>query len=147
MKTVVLGAAGQLGRELCSRLTGEISALSRSEADLTEAESLATALQMLRPNVVVNCAAYNFVDRAEQEPGTALATNAEGVRRLALVCRDLGALLVHFSTDYVFGLDANRAVPYAETDAPGPVSAYGLSKLVGEYWVRLLCPKHLVIRT
>ena len=99
------------------------------------------------PDVVVNCAAYNFVDKAESEPDAAFAVNAWGVRDLARVCRDLDCVLVHFSTDYVFGLDSGRARPYAETDAPGPVSVYGLSKLAGEYLVRALCPRHFVIRT
>ncbi|HEV3203197.1 MAG TPA: dTDP-4-dehydrorhamnose reductase, partial [Gemmataceae bacterium] len=73
--------------------------------------------------------------------------NAWGIRELATICRDLDRVLVHFSTDYVFGLDESRRAPYAETEAPGPVSVYGLSKLAGEYMVRSLCPKHFVIRT
>src|SRR5262249_44784847 len=110
-------------------------------------ESLRAVLTELRPDVVVNCAAYNLVDRAEAEPEAAFAVNAWGVRHLALACRDLGCVLAHFSTDYVFGLDEARRTPFAETDAPGPVSAYGLSKLAGEYVVRALCPRHFVIRT
>src|SRR5262249_48336234 len=106
-----------------------------------------TTLSSLRPDVVVNCAAYNFVDKAEAEPNDAFAVNAAGVRNLALVCRDLDCLLVHFSTDYVFGLEADRRTPWAETDAPGPVSVYGLSKLTGEYLVRFICPRHFVVRT
>jgi dTDP-4-dehydrorhamnose reductase len=97
--------------------------------------------------VVVNCAAYNFVDKAESEPETAFAVNAWAVRDLTTICRDLDATLVHFSTDYVFGLDGDRTTPYRETDAPGPMSVYGLSKLTGEYLVRSICPKHFVIRT
>jgi dTDP-4-dehydrorhamnose reductase len=104
-------------------------------------------LTELRPDVVINCAAYNLVDRAESEPDAAFAVNALGVRTLAAICRDLDCTLVHFSTDYVFGLEAGRATPYHETDAPGPLSVYGLSKLTGEYLVRALCPKHVVIRT
>jgi dTDP-4-dehydrorhamnose reductase len=97
--------------------------------------------------VVVNCAAYNFVDRAEEEPEAAFAVNAWGVRNLARICAELDCLLVHFSSDYVYGLDASRRTPYAEFEAPAPVSVYGLSKLAGEYLVRSLCPRHLVIRT
>jgi dTDP-4-dehydrorhamnose reductase len=97
--------------------------------------------------VVINCAAYNFVDRAESEPETAFAVNAWGARAMAESCRQLGCVLVHFSSDYVFGLVQNRATPYAENDAPGPESVYGLSKLAGEYFVRALCPRHFVIRT
>ena len=96
---------------------------------------------------VFNCAAYNFVDRAESEPAAAFAVNAAGVRDLALVCRELACVLVHFSTDYVFGLNEARQTPYTEDEAPGPVSVYGTSKLAGEYMVRTLCPKHFIIRT
>src|SRR5205085_12597080 len=101
----------------------------------------------IRPGIVVNCAAYNFVDRAEAEPPAAFAVNAWAVRDLALLCREHDWGLVHFSTDYVFGLDETRRTPYREDDAPGPVSVYGLSKLAGEYLVRALCPRHWVLRT
>jgi dTDP-4-dehydrorhamnose reductase len=97
--------------------------------------------------VIVNCAAYNFVDRAESEPEAAFRSNAWGIRELARASRDLGCRLVHLSTDYVFGLDADRRTPLTEDDAPGPVSVYGLSKLAGEYLVRSVCPHHLVVRT
>jgi dTDP-4-dehydrorhamnose reductase len=104
-------------------------------------------LNDLRPDVVFNCAAYNFVDRAESEPDAAFAVNAWGVRTLAFICRDLDCVLVHFSTNYVFGLDDKRRTPYVETDNPGPISVYGMSKLAAEYFVRSTCPKHFVIRT
>lgn len=147
MKYAVIGAAGQLGRDLCPMLQGEVVPLSRQEADLTRADLLETTLRDMRPDVVINCAAYNFVDRAETEPENAFATNAWGVRSLARICRELGCLVVHFSTDYVFGLDESRHVPYTETDAPGPVSVYGLSKLAGEYLLRSTAPQHILIRT
>jgi dTDP-4-dehydrorhamnose reductase len=147
MRIVVLGAPGQLGRDLCPRLAGEVIPLGRAGADLTDAVGVRAKLTALRPEVVVNCAAYNFVDQAESEPAPAFAVNAWAVRDLATLCRDLDATLVHFSTDYVFGLDADRKTPYLETDAPGPVSVYGLSKLTGEYLVRGICPKHFVVRT
>jgi dTDP-4-dehydrorhamnose reductase len=147
MRFVVLGAAGQLGRDLCPRLLGEVTALDRAGLDLTRPDSVAPRLRELRPDVVVNCAAYNLVDRAEAEPEAVFAVNAWGVRHLALACRDLGCTLAHFSSDYVFGLDTDRTIPYTVNDAPGPVSVYGLSKLAGEYLVRSLCPRHFVIRT
>jgi dTDP-4-dehydrorhamnose reductase len=147
VRYAVIGGAGQLGRDLCPRLSGEVVPLTRERADLTRPDILRATLAELRPDVVVNCAAYNFVDRAEEEPEAAFAVNAWGVRHLALACRPLNCVLVHFSTDYVFGLDETRHVPFAETDAPGPVSVYGLSKLAGEYLVRALCPRHFVIRT
>jgi dTDP-4-dehydrorhamnose reductase len=147
MKTAILGAGGQLGQELLRALPEAAIALGRTDADLTQPAQLAAALAAHRPDVVFNCAAYNQVDRAEDEPGAAFAVNALGVRSLALVCRDLRCVLVHFSTDYVFGLDVERRSPYAESDAPGPVNAYGSSKLTGEHFVRALCPRHFVIRT
>ena len=125
MKFAVIGAAGQLGRDLCPRLTGEVLPLDRTRAELTKSETLRATLSEERPDVIVNCAAYNFVDKAESEPEAAFAVNAWGVRHLARICRELDVTLVHFSTDYVFGLDAARQSPYAETDAPGPVSVYG----------------------
>ena len=147
MKYALIGANGQLGRDLQSRLQGDVTPWSRDHADLTRPAELRAALESLRPDVVVNCAAYNFVDKAESEPAAAFAVNAWGVRDLALACRDLGCVLVHFSSDYVFGLDETRRRPWEETDAPGPVSVYGLSKLAGEYLVRSICPRHFVIRT
>jgi dTDP-4-dehydrorhamnose reductase len=143
----VLGAAGQLGRDLCTRLPGEVLPLTRADCDLTNATAVRAKFLDLKPDVVLNCAAYNFVDKAEDEPMAAFMVNAFAVRELAQACCDLGLALVHFSTDYVFGLDAARQTPFREGDAPGPVSAYGLSKLAGEYFVRSLCPKHFVIRT
>jgi dTDP-4-dehydrorhamnose reductase len=147
MRFTVIGAAGQLGRDLCPRLPGEVIPLGRDRADLTRADLLRATLTDLRPEVVVNCAAYNLVDKAESEPEAAFAVNAWGVRALAMICHDLGSVLVHFSTDYVFGLDAERREPYRETDAPGPLSIYGMSKLAGEYFARALCPNHYVVRT
>lgn len=151
MRFAVLGSAGQLGRDLAPRLEGEVTALTRAEADLARPDALraalAAALAAARPDVVVNCAAYNFVDRAESEPEAAFAVNAWGVRALAEVCRERGCVLAHVSTDYVFGLNESQRAPYAETDAPGPVSIYGLSKLAGEYVVRATCPRHFVVRT
>jgi dTDP-4-dehydrorhamnose reductase len=150
MRYAVVGAAGQLGRDLCPRLEGEVVALGRNSTpavDLSRPESLRAIFDEIRPDVVVNCAAYNFVDRAESEPEAAFAVNAWGVRELARLCAEENRLLVHFSTDYVFGLDVTRRQPWTVNDAPGPVSVYGLSKLAGEYLVRALCPRHLVIRT
>src|SRR5438093_13048662 len=100
MRYAVLGAQGQLGRDLC-RLWGEsATALGRADADLARPDALRAALGSIRPDVVVNCAAFNFVDRAEREPETAFAVNALGAHHAARVCAELGAVLVHFSTDY-----------------------------------------------
>jgi dTDP-4-dehydrorhamnose reductase len=163
MKIAVLGSQGQLGRDLLPRLCGTVIPLTRDEIDLAKPAAIAATVQSLRPDVLVNCAAYNFVDQAEAEPDAAMAVNAWGVRALAAACRDANCQLVHFSTDYVFGLEAGSAlepeapargkpaprspVPFTETDAPGPVNVYGIGKLAGEYAVRAADPGNLVIRT
>lgn len=147
MRFAVFGANGQLGRDLCPLLPGEVVPLNRTQADLTHPAEVGRLLRELRPEVVVNCAAYNFVDRAESEPEAAFAVNAWGVRTLAKVCRELDSLLVHFSTDHVFGLDGERKQPWTEVDAPGPVSVYGLSKLSGEFLIRAEGGRYLIIRT
>jgi dTDP-4-dehydrorhamnose reductase len=147
MRIAVLGSKGQLGRDLVPRLPGEVVPLTRTELDLANPETIAPAVDRVRPAVFVNCAAYNFVDRAESEQEEAFAANAWGLRELARVCRLAGAKLVHVSTDYVFGLDEARETPFGEDEAPGPVSVYGLSKLCGEFVVRAASPRNLVVRT
>lgn len=147
MRIAVLGSAGQLGRDLLPRLAGEILPLTRSDIDLANPSTIAPGIAKAKPDVLVNCAAYNFVDRAESEQDAAFATNAWGVRELARACHDAGTKLVHVSTDYVFGLDETRPSPLTETDPPGPVSVYGLSKLSGEYVARAASPRNLAIRT
>jgi len=147
MRVAILGATGQLGRDLCSRLAGDVIPLSRAEMDLANTQSIGGTVAHLGAHVIVNCAAYNFVDRAESEVELAFAANAWGAGALARACLAANIKLVHFSTDYVFGLDSERSTPFAETDPPGPVNTYGLSKLVGEYLVRRECPAALVIRT
>lgn len=147
MTIAVLGAAGQLGRDLCPRLSGPVVLLTRADIDLAKPETIGPTVARLKPAVLVNCAAYNFVDKAEAEPEAAFAVNAWGVRELARACSAAGCKLVHFSTDYVFGLDAARTEPLAESDGPGPVSIYGLSKLAGEYLALAADRGHLVIRT
>jgi dTDP-4-dehydrorhamnose reductase len=121
--------------------------MPRDALDLARPETIAPALEGLHPRGVINCAAYNHVDRAESEPEAAFAVNAFGVRELARCCRAMDSALVHFSTDHVFGGDTAHDQPYQEADAPRPVSVYGASKVAGEYFVRALCPKHYVIRT
>ena len=118
MKYALLGAGGQLGRDLQPRLPGEVVPWTREQADLTRPAELRAALEALRPDVVVNCAAYNLVDRAESDPAAPFAVNAWGVRDLALACRDLGCVFVHFSTDYVFGLDETRRDPWRRDGRP-----------------------------
>jgi len=146
MRIAVLGAAGQLGRDLCSRLPGEVIPLSRAEIDLTHPENIPSVVAELHADALINCAAYNFVDLAESEPQAAFAANTWGIGVLAKACQASGVKLIHFSTDYVFGLDSVFK-PLTEADPPGPVSVYGLSKLAGEYLIRSTLSNALVIRT
>lgn len=147
MSTLVLGSQGQLGRDLCPRLAGPVVALTREHFDLARPDSFADLLTQHTPGVVVNCAAYNLVDKAESHAEAAFAVNAHAPGAIARACAAAGVRLVHVSTDYVFGLDEGRTTPYEPADAPGPVSQYGLSKLAGEYAVRMASPGHLVVRT
>ncbi len=143
---LILGAGGQLGTALRGLVPGA-AVCTRTEVDFARPETIAPALRRVQPEIVLNCVAYNAVDQAEKEVGLAFTINAFAVRELALICRALGATLVHFSTNYVFGQDQDRRIPYTEEDVPGPVSAYAASKLAGEHFVRSLAPRHLVIRT
>lgn len=132
VRCALIGAAGQLGFDLARTfdLPGELIRLTRADLDLLDAGATRRILRDLRPTHVVNTAAYNQVDRAEEEPAAAVALNAEAVGALAETCDALGATLVHFSTDYVF--DGHRTTPYGEDDAAAPLGRYGASKLAGE---------------
>ncbi len=147
LKYAILGANGQLGQAFSRLLGSQAVPLGRAEADLTEPEALRDTLLSLRPQVVLNCAAYNLVDKAESDPQAAFAVNTWGVHRLAQVCQNLGCVLVHYSTNYVFGLNGAARTPLPEDALPGPVSVYGASKLAGEYLVHAACAKHFVVRT
>jgi dTDP-4-dehydrorhamnose reductase len=142
----LIGADGQLGTDLALRIPPEsLRPLYYPEFDVTRSEAAEAALRAIRPDVVINTAAFNRVDEAEDRVEEAFKVNALALRGLARVCRGLGAVLVHFSTDYVF--DGGKGSPYTEDDAPAPLNAYGTSKLAGEHFVRALCERHFVIRT
>lgn len=147
MRIALIGASGQLGSDLLPRLPGGVVPLSHSDIELSDNNSVQQTLDRIQPQLVINTAAYNLVDRAEDDPHAAYEINALGPRRLAQYCARHEIELMHFSTDYVFGFDALRSTPYVEHDTPGPTGVYGLSKLSGEYFVRAICPKHYVVRT
>ena len=146
MKMLVTGAAGQLGRALATTLAGhDVVALPRAELDIADPTTVAEALRAHAPAVVINAAAYNEVDRAESDPEAARRGNTLGPKVLAEATAARGAVLAHVSTDYVF--DGLGSRPYVESDATGPRSEYGRSKLAGEAAVRAANPRHFVVRT
>ncbi len=145
-RTLLLGANGQVGSELARRFAGEgLVALDRSRADLSHPESLRAVVREHRPELILNAAAYTAVDRAESEPELADRVNHLAPGVLAEEAERLGALLVHYSTDYVF--DGTKATPYVETDEPNPLNVYGATKLAGERAIVRACARHLILRT
>ena len=151
MKILLFGAGGQLGWQLRRSLgvLGEVTALTRASAsacgDLADAAGIARTVRELRPDAVVNAAAYTNVDRAESEPDAAFAINARACETLAVEAAHLGAWMVHYSTEYVF--DGSGERPWRESDPTAPLNIYGRSKLAGEQAVAAHCPGHLILRT
>ena len=151
MKILLLGKGGQVGWELQRSLAplGEVIALDRHSTewcgDLANLPGLAETVRGVRPDVIVNAAAHTAVDKAESEPDLAHTLNALAPGVLAHEAHELGALLVHYSTDYVF--DGSGSAPWQESDSPAPLSVYGRSKLAGEQQIQAVCPRHLIFRT
>jgi len=145
-RCVVIGATGQLGSDLVRTFDrpSELIPLGSRDLDILDAASARSTLEDLRPTCVLNAAAYNLVDRAEDERQRAFALNAEAVGALAAVCQALGAVFVHFSTDYVF--DGRKRTPYLESDSPDPLSVYGESKLAGERLALERCERTVIFR-
>lgn len=146
MRILLTGKTGQVGSTLERALKpiGEVVAFGRAEMDLLQPKATREKLRESKPDVIINAAAYTAVDRAESERDTAFAVNAIAVEILAQEARRLDALLVHFSTDYVF--DGEKTSAYTEEDAPNPVNVYGASKLAGERAVAASGCRHLVLR-
>jgi dTDP-4-dehydrorhamnose reductase len=147
LRVLLLGAGGQLGQELSNSFagTGELIALDRHTANLTSEEQLRSAIHAANPDVILNAAAYTAVDRAESEPEVAYAVNAHAPRVMAEEAARRNALLVHYSTDYVF--DGAKDGPWSEEDAPDPLNTYGASKLAGEKAIHEAGGKYLIFRT
>lgn len=149
-KVALIGANGQLGTDIRKVFSSDnffkIVPLTRSEIDVVNKDNLKSVLEKINPDIIINTAAYHRVDEVEDNPEKAFLVNATAEKNLAELCQNNKWGLVFISTDYVFGLDKKRKEPYIETDAPGPINLYGVSKLAGEYLTRFICQKHFVIR-
>jgi dTDP-4-dehydrorhamnose reductase len=148
MKVAIVGGNGQLGSDLVQAFSANgdyVSALNHSEIEIAHLDSVERALVALQPQVIVNTAAMHQVESCERDPEKAFVVNALGPKNLALVGRQLNAVLIHFSTDYVF--DGTKSTPYVEDDVPRPLNAYGITKLAGEHFVRCSMERHFIVRT
>lgn len=148
MRILLIGKDGQLGHDLAPVLAtlGEVIPVGRDTVDLAELDTLLKQIvRELRPDAIVNAAAYTAVDRAENEPTLANAINGFAPKAIAEAAQELGAGLIHISTDYVF--DGRKNAPYLESDVTNPLGAYGRSKLLGEQVVQQFCDRHIILRT
>jgi dTDP-4-dehydrorhamnose reductase len=147
MKILVTGTNGQVGYELERSLQGlgEIIAVSRSQMDLSDLQQVRDVIRSVKPNLIVNPAAYTAVDKAESEPEMAMRINGEAPAVMAEEARKLGAGIIHYSTDYVF--DGTKEAAYLETDPTCPVNVYGATKLAGEQAIQAAGVPHLILRT
>ncbi len=147
MRILLVGKTGQVGRELIRALpaVGDIVGTDRAQLDLADFQAIRRVIREARADVIVNAAAYTAVDRAEREPELAMTVNGGAPGVIAEEAKRLGALLVHYSTDYVF--DGNKTTPYAEEDPTGPLNVYGSSKLSGEAAIRSSGCRYLILRT
>ena len=147
MKILVTGKNGQVGYELERSLQGlgEIVAVGRNQMDLSDLRQVRDVIRSVKPNLIVNPAAYTAVDKAESEPELAMRINGEAPAVMAEEARKLGAGIIHYSTDYVF--DGTKETPYLETDPTCPVNVYGATKLAGEQAIQAAGVPHLILRT
>ncbi len=148
MRILVAGASGQVGRELCRQGLAndfQVIAPERANFDISNASGVRQFVADTAPDIVFNAAAWNGVDEAENQSAQALQANCDGAANLATACAEHSIPLVHYSTDYIF--DGTKASAYVEDDAPGPINAYGRSKLAGEEAVRAHHDQHLILRT
>lgn len=147
MKILLTGKTGQVGYELERSLQGlgEVVALDRSEMDLANLVQVRDVIRTVKPNLIVNPAAYTAVDRAESETGIAMRINGEAPGVMAEEAKKLGATMIHYSTDYVF--DGTKTTPYSEDDVACPINAYGRTKLAGEKAILAVGIPHLIMRT
>lgn len=146
MKVAVLGANGQLGRDVAAAFSahGNVISLTHEQLEVASIESVRSALEGVHPDLVVNTAAFHHVEKCEADPALSFAVNGLGARNVAQVTDSLGATLIHVSTDYVF--DGVKGAPYTEDDSANPLNVYGNTKLSGEHFVRSINPRHFVVR-
>ncbi|HOK35552.1 MAG TPA: dTDP-4-dehydrorhamnose reductase [Candidatus Pacearchaeota archaeon] len=147
MKFLITGAEGQLGEEFLKEAKKKklnCLALTREELDITDFEKVQKVVEGARPDFLINCAAYNDVDRAEEDWKTAFLVNGIGPKNLAIAAQENNCVLVHYSTDYVF--DGKKNSPYTIVDKPAPINKYGQSKLLGENFVKDFAGKYFLIR-
>ncbi|MBI4837679.1 MAG: dTDP-4-dehydrorhamnose reductase [Nitrospirae bacterium] len=147
MKIIITGSNSMLAQDLIPLLKKdhEVKSFSRQELDITKKDIAAKIIKSNEPEVVINCAAFTNVDKAEKERDKAFLVNGTGVQNLALLCADAGIPLCHISTDYVF--DGKKKKPYTPFDNPSPINAYGESKLAGEKYVQWILNKFYIVRT
>jgi dTDP-4-dehydrorhamnose reductase len=147
MKVIIAGSKGMLAQDLIPLLTEqhETYSFDQDEVDITDKERVFEFVGSVKPDLIVNCAAYNQVDHAESDRETAFRVNGEGVKHLALACKEFKSVFCHFSTDYVFDGKGNR--PYQPDDEPNPISAYGESKRAGEVFIHSILSDYYLIRT
>ncbi|MGB4644278.1 MAG: dTDP-4-dehydrorhamnose reductase [Dictyoglomaceae bacterium] len=148
MRILITGAKGQLGSEFVKRFEKEdkdFLALGHTELDITDLKRVLEVFEEYKPDVVINCSAYNLVDKAEEERVNAIKVNAIGPKNLAFACEKHNSSLVHFSSDYVF--DGKKEGLYVEDDIPNPLNVYGESKLLGEEFIKEETKRFLILRT
>jgi dTDP-4-dehydrorhamnose reductase len=143
MKILLTGCEGQVGSSVMKQIP-EVIACNKTMLNIAELSSVKENIEKYGPEVVINCAAYTAVDKAESDEKTAFAVNAKGPENLAKICGDKNIVLLHLSTDYVF--DGQKKTPYLETDMPNPTSVYGHSKWEGEKAIREFCARYIILR-
>jgi dTDP-4-dehydrorhamnose reductase len=150
LKIALIGSNGQLGTDMMKYFTDkgeEMTGLTQDDIDVCFMDKCEPVLLKIKPDLIINTAAFHQVDLCEDEGNSAFAVNSVGVKNLCNICLALDVPLMHFSTDFIFGADKKRATPYNEDDCPGPVSLYGISKLAGEYVIKYMLKKYYLVRS